>query len=107
MIILFILLFAGTVFLYPRIGQEFSPIEDRGAFFIIVNGPEGASYSYIEEYMTEIERRMMPYVESGEVKRSLIRAPRAFGNIENFSSGIGIIILNDWETPASGVRYHE
>ena len=103
MIILFILLFAGTVFLYPRIGQEFSPIEDRGAFFIIVNGPEGASYSYIEEYMTEIERRMMPYVESGEVKRSLIRAPRAFGNIENFSSGIGIIILNDWKhrRPAS------
>jgi multidrug efflux pump len=103
MIILFILLFAGTVFLYPRIGQEFSPIEDRGAFFIIVNGPEGASYSYIEEYMTEIERRMMPYVESGEVSRSLIRAPRAFGNIENFSSGIGIIILNDWKhrRPAS------
>ena len=37
-------------------------------FVVIVNAPEGASYSYTAEYMTEIERRMMPYVEAGEIK---------------------------------------
>ncbi len=95
-ILMFALLIVGTAFIYPKIAKEFTPTEDRGAFYIIVNGPEGASFKYIEEYMTEIERRMMPYVDSGEITRLLVRAPRAFGNIESFNSGIAIIILNDW-----------
>ena len=93
---IFSVIIAGCALIYPRIPQEFSPREDRGAFFIIVNGPEGASYAYMEEYMTEIERRLMPYVNSGEMNRLLVRAPRAFGNIENFNTGIVITILNDW-----------
>ncbi len=86
----------GVVWLYGNVEQEFTPKEDRGAFFIIVNGPEGASFNYIEEYATEIERRLMPYVESGEFSRLLVRAPRGFGNIESFNSSIIIIILDDW-----------
>ncbi len=96
MIVAFFVLIGGTAWLYPNVTQEFTPKEDRGAFFLIVNGPEGASYDYISEYMTEIETRLMPYVESGEFKRLLIRAPRGFGNIENFNSGIAIIIMEDW-----------
>ncbi len=95
-LIIFALIVASSAFIYPKIAQEFTPREDRGVFYLIINGPDGASFSYIEEYMTEIERRVMPYVESGEVSRLLVRAPRAFGNIENFSNGIAIIILNDW-----------
>ena len=85
-----------TFGLFQLIPGEYAPKEDRGAFFIFVNGPEGASYSYIEEYMDEIEARLMPYVESEEVTRLLIRAPRAFGNYENFNTGIVIVVLNDW-----------
>lgn len=101
----FLILMIGTAIIYPNVAQEFAPREDRGAFFVIVNGPEGATYSYMEEYMTEVERRMMPYVESGEISRLLVRAPRAFGNIENFSGGIVIVILNDWaqRRPASAI----
>ena len=47
----FAILVGGVVWLYPQVTQEFTPKEDRGAFFIIVNGPEGASFNYIEEYM--------------------------------------------------------
>lgn len=95
-VLIFAVLIGGTAYIYPKVSQEFSPREDRGAFFVIVNGPEGASFNYMEEYMTEIERRMIPYVEKGEINRLLVRAPRAFGNIENFSNGIVIVILNDW-----------
>ncbi len=95
-VLVFGLLFSGTALLYPRVAQEFSPREDRGAFFVIVNGPEGASFNYMNEYMTEIERRMMPYVEQGEINRLLVRTPRGFGNIETFSNGIVIVVLNDW-----------
>lgn len=104
-IILFALIVSASVFVYPKITQEFTPSEDRGAFFLIINGPDGASFSYMEEYMNEVERRMMRYVESGEINRLLVRAPRAFGNIENFSNGIAIVILNDWDSrrPASEI----
>ncbi|MFT6906036.1 MAG: multidrug efflux pump [Oleiphilaceae bacterium] len=95
-LVLFIFALASTAYIYPKIAQEFTPREDRGAFFLIINGPDGASFSYIEEYMNEIEKRIMPLVDSGEIDRLLVRAPRAFGNIENFSNGIAIIILNDW-----------
>jgi len=48
-----------------------------------------------------IEERLMPYVDSGEFKRLLIRAPRGFGNIENFNSGFVIVILEDWASRRS------
>ena len=92
----FIVLMIGSALIYPQIAQEFTPREDRGAFFVIVSGPEGSSFNYIEEYMTEIEQRLMPYVESGEFKRLLVRAPRGFGNIENFNGGFVIVLLEDW-----------
>ena len=93
---IFALLIVGTAFVYTRVAQEFTPYEDRGVFFMLVNGPEGANYSYMAEYMTEIERRMLTYTQSGEVNRLLVRTPRAFGNIENFNTGMVIVILNDW-----------
>ena len=94
---LFALLVGGTVWLFVQIPTEYAPKEDRGAFFVIVNGPEGASYAYMEEYMDEIERRLMPFVESGEATRLLVRAPRTFSNYENFNTGIVIFVLDDWQ----------
>ncbi|MEX0758575.1 MAG: efflux RND transporter permease subunit, partial [Tistlia sp.] len=75
-----VLVFAGTLtagwWLYEQVPSEYAPKEDRGAFFISVTGPEGASFEYIEEYMDIIEARLLPYLESGEFQRLLVRAPR-------------------------------
>lgn len=94
---IFVLTILGSVWVYQLVEEEFTPIEDRGVFILIVNGPEGASYKYTEAYMTEIERRMLRYVEAGEIKRLLVRAPRSFGNFSNFNGGICIVILEAWE----------
>jgi multidrug efflux pump len=102
MIIIFFGLLAGTLWIFQQIPSEYAPREDRGAFFILINGPEGASFSYMEEYMNEIESRLMEYVEDGEVLRLLVRAPRGFGIIENFNSGFVIATLNDWGKRRSG-----
>jgi multidrug efflux pump len=95
------LLFVGILFcawwLLERIPDEYAPKEDRGAFFLIVKGPEGASYDYMKVYMDEIESRLMPLVESGEVTRLLVRAPSVFGSASIFNGGIVIHVLNDWE----------
>ncbi len=94
------LVFAGVLaasfWLLDKIPDEYTPKEDRGVFYLMVTGPEGANYEYISNYMTEIEQRMMPLVESGEISRLLVRAPRAFGNFEIFNTGIVINVLDDW-----------
>jgi multidrug efflux pump len=82
--------------LFALTPSEYSPREDRGTFFVNVNAPEGASYEYTAAYMTEIETRLMPLVESGEISRLLVRAPRAFGNTSTFNDGIAVVVLNDW-----------
>lgn len=92
----FAILLLGAFFLAQQIPSEYAPREDRGTFFVMVNGPEGASYFYMEEYMTEIEDRMMKYVDSGEITRLMVRAPRAFGVTESFNSGMIIAVMNDW-----------
>ncbi|MCG6860413.1 MAG: efflux RND transporter permease subunit, partial [Chromatiaceae bacterium] len=99
--ILFAATLAGAVWLYQHIPQEYAPKEDRGAFFVLVNGPEGASYAYMKEYMDEIEHRLLPYAESGEALRVLVRAPRSFSGAQIFNSGIVILVLNDFASRRS------
>lgn len=92
-------LFWSTWDLSQRVTEEYVPREDRGAFFVVVRGPEGASYSYMERYIDEIERRLLPYTESQdgkppEVNRLLFRAP-GFGS-SAFNQAFIIVVLNDW-----------
>lgn len=95
-ILIFIGVMAGAWVLFSKIPSEYAPREDRGVFFVIVSAPEGATFSYMEEYMTEIENRLMPYIENGEAMRLLVRAPGSFGNTATFNSGRVTFVLNDW-----------
>lgn len=94
--ILVLVALGSSVYLVQKVPQEFAPQEDRGSLFLMVNGPQGASYEYIESYMNEVENRLMPLVETGDIKRLLIRAPRGFGRTADFSNGMAIIVLEDW-----------
>lgn len=93
----FVGLLAAAYFMFQKIPAEYAPKEDRGAFYIIVSGPEGATYDYMKKYMDEIENRMMPYVENEEITRLLVRTPLGFGNVETFNRGIIIVVLNSWD----------
>ncbi len=95
-LLIFLAVTGSAYWLFERIPSEYAPREDRGAFFVIVSGPEGASYNHMIEYMDEIERRMMPLVESGEATRLLVRTPRGFGALQTFNSGIVIVLLEQW-----------
>ncbi len=88
---------AGTYYLYKTLPSEFTPKEDRGAFFVITSAPEGTSYGSISDTMDEVEKRLMYLNELGEVGTLLIRAPRGFGgNIADFNEGLTIVVLDDW-----------
>ena len=87
----------GVGWFSQQIPGEFAPQEDRGAFFIMINGPEGASYSYMENYMNEIEKRLLPMTEKGgEARRLLTIAPRGWGGVRAYNSGMIIVALKDW-----------
>ena len=95
-VLFFIGVLISGVYFSQDLKQEYVPKEDRGAFFVFLKGPEGATFDYMQSYAQEIETRLMPLVESGEVKRLLVRTPRSFGNAEIFNSGFVIVVLNDW-----------
>jgi multidrug efflux pump len=96
LVVAFAILLLSAFFLSQQIPSEYAPAEDRGNFNVIVNGPEGASYAYMEEYMTEIENRLMKYVDTNEISRMMVRAPRSFGTTESFNSGMVIVVMSDW-----------
>jgi len=95
-LLVLLLMLVAAVLLMNHIPQEYSPKEDRGVFYIMIKGPEGVSYKYIRENMDEVERRLMPFVESGEFQRLLMRAPGSFGASSDFSNARGIVVLSDW-----------
>lgn len=100
------LMLPAAVWLMQQIPQEYSPKEDRGVFFIMIKGPEGVSYNYIRDHMDEIERRLMPFVESGEFQRLLMRAPGSFGNSADFSNARGIVVLSNWSSGRKPIDYY-
>jgi multidrug efflux pump len=95
-IAVFSAIIAGIALLYIAVPEEYTPREDRGAFTISVSGPEGASFAYMKDYMDEIEKRLLTYVETGEMETLLVRAPGGFGGGAGFNSGTLICVLADW-----------
>lgn len=83
-------------FSFRDVPSEFAPKEDRGAFFMNIRGPEGASYAYILEHLDEIEKRLLPFVKTGEFQRILMLAPGSFGVASSFNDARGIVALNAW-----------
>lgn len=95
----------GCVLLMQKVPAEFAPKEDRGVIFMLIRGPEGASFDYVSKHMEEIEQRLMPLVESGEVSRFLMRAPAGRGGAESFNEAFSIMVLAPWEErrPSSAI----
>lgn len=92
MVILLALSVVAVVQLSEKVPSEFVPKEDRGNFFVLMNAQEGASFESNAENLKRIEDVLMPYRESGKVKRLLVRTPGFGGN-----AGIAIIGSADWD----------
>ncbi len=96
-IAMFLLLIIGSTYLLFRlVPSELAPPEDRGSFFMVVRGPEGQSFATTTQTMRKIEEILIPYVESGEFNRVLLRVPGSFGGGEEFNTGAGIIVMSHW-----------
>ena len=87
----------GIFHLTKNISKELSPREDRGAFFMILESPEGSTFENTVNQMLILESKLMKFNSNNEANRILLRVPRSFSGTENFSDGIGIIVLNHWD----------
>ena len=52
---------------YPTIDQELLPREDRGAIYIMMQGPDGVGLDYMDRQSAQAEAILKPLQESGEV----------------------------------------
>ncbi len=75
-----------------KIPSEFVPKEDRGNFFIAMQGAEGASFESNAANLKKLEDMLLPYLESGQIGRLLVRTP-GFGG----GAGIAIVGMGPWE----------
>ncbi|MEM6581934.1 MAG: efflux RND transporter permease subunit [Pseudomonadota bacterium] len=89
--------FALISFAWQWLPHELTPPEDRGSFFILVKAPQGTSFTYMSERMLEIEERLAPLLESGEVQRINLRAPQSFDS-PDFSTARGVLVLSHWDS---------
>ncbi|MTI13487.1 efflux RND transporter permease subunit [Sansalvadorimonas verongulae] len=83
-----------TAVIYPQIPQTFTPPEDRGNLFVMVRGPEGASYDTMSKSMEEIEAKLLPRLGQNVLDSMMLQTPGwgASGD----SSGMLILTLKDW-----------
>ena len=93
MILIVIILALFAVYsLFNQLPSEYTPKEDRGNFFVMMSGAEGASYESNAKNMQQIEERLLAHQESGELDRVLVRVP-GFGG----SGGIAIVGMPAWK----------
>lgn len=78
--------------LFKSIPEELAPKEDRGNFFVMLRGAEGATFNNDLANTTAMEEKLLQYYERGDVDRVIVRTP-GFGG----SSGIAIIGMPDWD----------
>ena len=103
--IAFVAILGGSYLLFRAIPGEYTPQEDRGQFQVMIQGPEGASFEYMVPYVEEIEARLMPMIEKGEIARISVRAPGGMGpggGGTNFNSANIQIVLSDWGQRRNG-----
>ena len=78
--------------LTQRVPEEFTPKEDRGTFFVQMQAAEGASFESNARNLKKVEDVLLPYLDTGDVNRVLVRTPGWGG-----SAGVAIIGAADWD----------
>ena len=89
--------FVASWALFALVPRELAPTEDRGAFFVQVNGPEGAGFDYTIRQMGELEQRLAAFRGEGKpVVQVNTRVP-GFGGGGEMQNGVAIVILRHWD----------
>ncbi len=89
--------------LFSALPKEYAPREDRGVFWVVITGPEGASFEYTERYMQPVEAVLMELVDRGEARRILVRIPSGWGGAA-VNQARALVLLEHWENRERGAE---
>jgi multidrug efflux pump len=91
-----VLITVFAIFLAQSLPTEYAPSEDRGAFFIVLRAPEGATLETTDRATRQLEEILKKEVGEGKpLKRFLTRLP-GWGS-SSVNSGIIIALLTHWD----------
>ncbi|MFC1695301.1 efflux RND transporter permease subunit [Pseudomonadota bacterium] len=91
-----LLLSLAAAWMMKALPAEYAPSEDRGAFFILLRAPEGASLEYMDRYARRMEAILDEEIgDSESVRRYLTRLPGSWGGAE-VNSARAIVLLENW-----------
>jgi multidrug efflux pump len=89
--------FAASAVLFTNVPRELAPTEDRGAFFVSVNGPEGGGFDYTVKLVGQVEDVLLREVGEGKpIHRLNTRIPGGFGG-GDMQNGQAIVLLKHWD----------
>src|SRR5690606_21597270 len=84
----------GLIRLVP---SELAPAEDRGAFSVSIEGPEGAGFDYTVGQIRQVEAIFAERSGPDEpIQRYNTRVPGGWGASEEMHTGNVIVFLQDW-----------
>lgn len=95
MVTVIAVILGAAIALFNFLPTEYSPREDRGVYFVVIQGPEGASMEYTRRYADIMEEAIMEQVAAGDVDRVLIRIPGNWG--QGVSSARALALLTHWD----------
>ena len=88
---------SASAALYIFVPKELAPPEDRGVFFVSVNGPEGAGYDYTVKQVEKVQNVLMELgKQTGSIDRLNSRVPGSWGASEEMHTGSITVILKPW-----------
>jgi multidrug efflux pump len=82
---------------FRSIPTEFAPPADVGRTFITIEGPEGASFEYMDEQARRLEAIVNDEMaRSGDIQRVMIRVPGNWNGGSDVNSARAVLILKPW-----------
>ncbi|MCB1692198.1 MAG: efflux RND transporter permease subunit [Pseudomonadales bacterium] len=82
--------------LLRAVPTAFAPLEDQGVFFTRIQGPEGASFEFMQGQLRQLEQTIQPFVDSGDVMKYLVFLP-GWGSAESVNSAVCLVTMVPWE----------
>ena len=85
-----------SVVFFTNLRKEFAPIDDRGSFSIVITGPEGASFDYMQMATSQVEAALQPVIDRGLVDRVFTSVAPGFDNTSPVNTARITVRLIDW-----------
>ncbi len=99
--LVFVLVVVSAALLYRSLKSELSPLEDRGFFLALIIAPEGASMSYTDGYMRQLEGM---FAKVPEIKSYFTIVAPGLERPNPVNFGIAFSQLVPWEERARKTR---